>query len=64
MENKILKELIEIEKDFDIYNGENGDKEAYCKFCNSTKYNGKVGIVHDENCPLLRLRSVITNISK
>lgn len=52
-------ELKEIEYIMDKANGEYGNKKAYCIYCNSTKYNSKVGIIHHEMCMIQRLREEI-----
>ena len=49
----------EIEYLMDKANAEHGTKKAYCLFCNSTKYDGKVGIVHHKKCIIQRLRNII-----
>lgn len=54
-----MVDLKEIEYIMDRANGEFGTKESYCLFCNSKEYNSKVGIIHKEQCIILRLRKAI-----
>lgn len=51
--------LNEIEYIMDKVNGEYGNKENYCIYCNSREYNSKVGIVHHKKCMIQRLRDEI-----
>jgi len=57
--NKKMIKLEEIEYIMDKTNSEYGTKEAYCLYCNSKEYNSKVGIVHNKECIIQRLRDEI-----
>jgi len=57
-------DYIKLEKELDEINGEFGDYDRFCLFCKSKKYNGKVGIIHIENCIILQLREIIKNDKK
>ena len=50
---------MEIEEKFDAINSDYGSKEEYCIYCKSINYNSRLGIIHDENCPLFELRYMI-----
>ena len=43
----------ELENKLDELNGEKGN---LCLYCGSKEYNGKVGIVHSDDCIILELR--------
>lgn len=59
MNKETLKFLIWLEEQMDTYNGDYGIKDKLCCFCESNKHNGKVGIVHKEDCPIISLRNKI-----
>ena len=56
-----IKFIKQIEEKFDAINSDYGSKNEYCIYCKSKRYNSKVGIVHDVNCPLFELRYLIVN---
>lgn len=62
MEEKIKLKLMKIETELDYINSQEGDKDQYCIFCKSIKYNGQVGIVHLNHCIIIQLRLKIVNL--
>ena len=42
----------------DVLDNLNGEKGNLCLYCNSKHYNGKVGIMHDKGCIILKLREI------
>lgn len=56
------KELaIKVEEILDNFNCEKGDKDNYCKFCDSNMYSGTGGIMHKVDCIIVELREIINN---
>jgi len=51
----------DLEKYLDNLNYEKGNKDRLCLFCGSNEYNSKVGIIHKDNCIIIRLREVLKN---
>lgn len=50
---RIRKKLEEVH---DVLDNLNSEKGNYCLFCDGDSYNGKEGIIHNDNCIILRLR--------
>ena len=59
---QVINQLEKIEEKLDILNGELGNKKQYCIYCNSTEYDGNVGIVHYTECVIFQLRDLIKNL--
>ena len=59
MNKKTLNFLKWLEEQMDNYNGENGTNKELCCFCKAIDHNGEVGIIHKENCPIIKLRKEI-----
>jgi hypothetical protein len=56
--DRIIDETKRIEVVMDIVNCDYGTQKEFCIFCKSDKYNSKVGIVHKENCEIIRMRKI------
>lgn len=56
---KLLKLLNECENVLDSRNAEQGNSKMYCLCCMSTEYNGREGIIHDNDCLIKRIRGVL-----
>ena len=54
----LSSELKEIEAILDALNGRYGNEKELCIYCHSNKYDAS-GIIHEEKCPILRLRRLI-----
>ncbi len=58
-----MKELLkEIEQKLDAINAEEGNKERLCLYCKSNTHNAQVGIVHKDDCIILKLRCEIKHL--
>lgn len=64
MNKEALDFMIWLEEQMDNYNGDNGTNKALCCFCESIDHNGKVGIVHKESCPIIKLRKDILDAKR
>jgi len=49
--------LKECEYELDILNGVYGTKQGYCILCKTIKYDGKVGLIHEDDCLIIKLRN-------
>lgn len=58
MDKELLDRLKEIEEYFDNYNGKNGTPTELCRFCKSKIY-ANFGIIHEDNCVIVKLRKLI-----
>ena len=56
-----MTDLERIEKQLDDANAQYGDERALCLYCHSNEYNGKVGIIHEQDCAIMLLRNMIRN---
>lgn len=62
---KILKkELSVIETKLDLLNGELGTKTRYCFMCGTTKYNSRVGLIHEPDCLIQEIRNKLKRLDK
>lgn len=62
VDKKAMKLMNQIENKLDDCNGSLGDAGTLCLFCHSTLHNGKVGIVHHDDCPVQHIRNwIISN---
>ena len=43
----------------DVLNGNEATATRLCHLCNADDYDGRVGVVHRETCPLLEARKLI-----
>ena len=57
MNKEDLDFIIAIEDEMDKANGNFGRKNCFCLFCRAKEYDGKVGIIHVPNCPIIALRN-------
>lgn len=59
VDERAMKLMNQIENKMDDCNGALGDGDSLCLFCHATLHNGKVGIVHLEDCPIQHIRNWI-----
>lgn len=52
--------LMECEQKLDQVNNIYITKKNYCLFCNTIKFNSTVGLIHYDDCILLKIRNHIT----
>jgi hypothetical protein len=58
-----MKDLLsEIENVLDDLNSRFGDEKELCLFCNSNQYSSVSGVIHSENCLILRLRNKLAEM--
>ena len=50
------EELKELEIKLDELNAIYGTEKNLCIFCNAEGYTGEKGIVHEDNCPIEKIR--------
>ena len=59
---RLLEKPKNIENEMDLIDGEyGGENKSYCFWCNSTEYNGEVGIIHTKTCVKQQVRDKIKN---
>jgi len=51
----VKKQAKDIHDELDNLNGEQGN---LCLYCGAQNYNGKVGIIHNKSCIILKLRKL------
>ena len=54
-----MKRLKEIERQIDEANVEYTSDGLMCLYCKSYEYNGKVGVVHKDDCAITLIRELI-----
>jgi hypothetical protein len=52
---RMIEEIESIHDELDNWNARRGN---LCLFCDASFYNGKEGVIHEENCLILRLREL------
>jgi hypothetical protein len=58
-----MKDLLsEIENVLEDLNSRFGDEKELCLFCNSNQYSSVSGVIHSENCLILRLRKILNDM--
>lgn len=57
--NTTLRVLHEAENAMDMLNGDWGKADRPCCFCRTRDYNGQVGIIHDDACPIAQARTLL-----
>lgn len=56
---RVIDMATELEHQLDLVNGEQGDEQAMCLFCQSKKVEPCFGIVHEATCIIKVLRRFI-----
>lgn len=56
------EKIVKIENQLDDFNAKYGTEGNLCLFCYSKTYNGRQGIIHNPDCLILSLRSILALI--